>query len=218
MAPAEGKGGGNGGTPGNCRRRLAVLASGTGTILEALIAAELPIVVVGVDRSCRAARIAEGAGIPVEFVERRDFSASFDREAYTEALVAALARHRVGTVAMAGFATVLGPTFFPAFEGRVLNTHPALLPAYKGWHAVRDVLAAGETTTGSTVHVATCEVDAGPILAQEKVPIRPDDTEETLHERIKQVERRLYPATILSFLDSAEPVTDEVAARSGVAK
>ena len=190
------------------RRRLAVLASGTGTILEALIAAGLPIIVVGVDRPCRAVEIAEAAGIPVAAVERRDFSASFDRSAYTTALVAALAVHRVGTVAMAGFATVLGPAFFPAFEGRVLNTHPALLPAYKGWHAVPMVLAAGETETGCTVHLATSEVDDGPILAQERVPIYPGDSEETLHERIKEVERRLYPATIRTFLASIGAAPD----------
>jgi phosphoribosylglycinamide formyltransferase-1 len=77
-----------------------------------------------------------------------------------------------------------------------LNTHPALLPKFKGWHAVRDALAAGETVTGCTVHLATLEVDEGPILAQESVPVLPDDTEETLHERIKEAERRLYPRVI----------------------
>ena len=84
---------------------------------------------------------------------------------------------------------------FDAFPGRVLNTHPALLPAFPGWHAVRDALAYGVKVTGCTVHVATEEVDAGPILAQEAVPVRPDDTEASLHERIKAVERRLYPDT-----------------------
>lgn len=188
---------------GDRRRRLAVLASGTGTILEALIGAQLPIVVVGVDRPCRAAEIARAAGIPVESVERHDFSEAFDRDAYTEELITVLRGYLVGTVAMAGFATVLGPSFFPAFDGRVLNTHPSLLPAYKGWHTVEMALAAGDTTTGCTVHLATVEVDSGPILAQERVPIRPGDTEETLHERIKQVERRLYPATIRSFIEMA---------------
>ena len=91
---------------------------------------------------------------------------------------------------------MLSPGFFPAFDGRVLNTHPSLLPAYRGWHAVPMALAAGETTTGCTVHLATSEVDEGPVLAQERVPIHPGDTEETLHERIKEVERRLYPATV----------------------
>ena len=77
-----------------------------------------------------------------------------------------------------------------------MNTHPALLPAFKGWHAVRDALAAGVKVTGCTVHLVTEEVDSGPILAQEAVPVLDDDTEETLHERIKEVERRLYPDVI----------------------
>ncbi|MFZ0058875.1 MAG: phosphoribosylglycinamide formyltransferase [Acidimicrobiales bacterium] len=212
MASAEGAPGADGRPPGDPRRRLAVLASGTGTILEALLAAGLPIVVVGVDRPCRAAGIAAAGGIPVEFVAREDFSPAFDREAYTEALLAALRRHRVGTVAMAGFATVLSPGFFPAFDGRVLNTHPSLLPAYRGWRAVPMALAAGETTTGCTVHLATSEVDEGPVLAQERVPIHPGDTEETLHERIKEVERRLYPATVRSFLASTEETAGGIAA------
>ncbi|HZM31512.1 MAG TPA: formyltransferase family protein, partial [Acidimicrobiales bacterium] len=82
-----------------------------------------------------------------------------------------------------------------------VNTHPALLPAFRGWHAVRDALEYGVKVTGVTVHYARLEVDDGPILAQEVVPVLPGDTEETLHERIKQVERRLYPATIRRFLD-----------------
>src|SRR4029450_13505036 len=103
-------------------------------------------------------------------------------------------------VAMAGFGTIV-PDLPAAFPGRVLNTHPALLPAFKGWHGVRDALAAGVKVTGTTVHIATAEVDAGPILAQEAVPVLPGDTEATLHERIKQVERRLYPATIRRFIE-----------------
>ncbi len=77
-----------------------------------------------------------------------------------------------------------------------MNTHPALLPAFKGWHAVRDALAAGVKVTGCTVHLVTEDVDAGPILAQQAVPVFDDDTEETLHERIKAVERQLYPDAI----------------------
>jgi phosphoribosylglycinamide formyltransferase-1 len=87
----------------------------------------------------------------------------------------------------------------------MLNTHPSLLPAFKGWHPVRDALAYGVKVTGCTVHIVTEEMDVGPILAQEAVTIRPDDTEETLHERIKEVERRLYPATIKSFVEGLEP-------------
>ena len=100
---------------------------------------------------------------------------------------------------MAGFGTVV-PDLPAAFPGRVLNSHPSLLPAFKGWHAVRDALEHGVKVTGTTIHIATAEVDEGPILAQETVEVLPDDTEETLHERIKQVERRLYPA-IRRFLE-----------------
>ncbi len=85
-----------------------------------------------------------------------------------------------------------------------MNTHPALLPSFKGWHAVDDALAAGVKVTGSTIHYATLEVDDGPILAQEAVPVLPDDTAETLHERIKDVERRLYPAVLWRLVEEEE--------------
>jgi phosphoribosylglycinamide formyltransferase-1 len=119
----------------------------------------------------------------------------------------------VDVVAMAGFGTVLDGSFFEwgdgRYRGRVLNTHPSLLPAYPGWHAVRDALEAGARESGCTVHVAIPEVDAGPVLAQQAVPVLAGDDEATLHERIKAVERELYPATIAAFLD------DLTAARSG---
>ena len=97
---------------------------------------------------------------------------------------------------MAGYGTVFGQAIHDAYPFRILNTHPALLPAFKGWHAVDAALDYGVKVTGCTIHVATLEVDAGPILAQEAVPIHDDDTADTLQERIKVVERRLYPATI----------------------
>lgn len=181
-----------------------MLASGTGTILTAIVDAGLPVAAVVVDRPCRAEKLAADAGIPVEQVSRPSFGADFDRIAYTEQVIAALQRHRVGTVAMAGFGTILAPRIFEVFAGRVLNTHPALLPAFKGWHAVDAALDAGVKVTGCTVHVATAEVDDGPILAQEAVPVLPGDTAETLHERIKAVERTLYPSTIRRFLEGAE--------------
>jgi phosphoribosylglycinamide formyltransferase-1 len=106
---------------------------------------------------------------------------------------------------MAGFGTVLGAPIHNAYPGRLLNTHPALLPAFKGWHAVPDALAAGVEETGCTVHVATLEVDDGPILAKEPVKVLPGDTVETLHERIKEVERRLYPETLKKFLADLQP-------------
>jgi phosphoribosylglycinamide formyltransferase-1 len=182
--------------------RLGILASGSGTILEAIIDSGLQVAVTLADRPCRALQVAYAAGIPTEVVERETFGPEFDRMAYTERIVDALKRHEVDVVAMAGFGTVLERPIHDAYPGRVLNTHPALLPAFKGWHAVAEALATGVKLTGCTVHVAELEVDAGVILAQEAVPVLPGDSEETLHERIKTVERRLYPETILRFLES----------------
>ena len=105
---------------------------------------------------------------------------------------------------MAGFGTVLAEPVHAAFGGRILNTHPALLPAFPGWHAVADALAAGVAVTGCTVHLATLEMDAGPVLAQQEVAVVDGDTVDSLHERIKEVERRLYPATVLRALDELE--------------
>jgi phosphoribosylglycinamide formyltransferase-1 len=179
--------------------RVAVLASGSGTLLEAFLADGLDVSLVLADRPCRALAVAAEAGVPSELVERTEWGPSFDRAAYSDRVVKALRSHAVDVVAMAGFGTVV-PGLAEAYAGRVLNTHPALLPAFKGWHAVRAALDAGVKVTGTTIHVATAEVDDGPILAQEAVPVLPGDTEATLHERIKQVERRLYPATLRTFL------------------
>jgi phosphoribosylglycinamide formyltransferase-1 len=173
-----------------------VLASGSGTILQAMLDRGLPIVVVVADRPCGALGIAEQAGVVSVLVERTDFSKAFDRVAYTHDVVDALERHDVDLVAIAGFGTILSKPFIDAYAGRAVNTHPALLPAFKGWHAVRDALEHGVKVTGTTVHLVTEDVDSGPILAQEAVPVLPDDTEETLHERIKAVERRLYPDVV----------------------
>jgi phosphoribosylglycinamide formyltransferase-1 len=161
-----------------------------------MIDRQLPICVVIADRPCGALEIAERAEIATELIERTDFSASFDRVEYTHRVVDALERHHVELIAMAGFGTILEKPIHDAFGGHIVNTHPALLPAFRGWHAVRDALEYGVKVTGVTVHYATLEVDAGPILAQEAVPVLPGDTEETLHERIKTVERRLYPEVI----------------------
>jgi len=181
-----------------------VLASGTGTILRALIGEALPVTVVVVDRPCLAAELSLEAGIPLEQVLRSDFGSSFDRDAYTEEVVSALEPYEVGLVAMAGFGTILGKAIHAAYPGRILNTHPALLPAFKGWHAVRDALAAGVAVTGCTVHVATPDVDEGPILAQETVAVLPGDDEASLAERIKVVERRVYPVTVRRAIERLE--------------
>jgi phosphoribosylglycinamide formyltransferase 1 len=179
--------------------RIAVLASGSGTLLQAILADGIPLSLVIADRPCRALEVASTHGVPAELVERSEWGSSFDRTAYTDRVVKALRAHGVETVVMAGFGTVV-PGIADAFPGRVLNSHPALLPEFKGWHAVRAALEAGVEVTGTTIHVATAEVDDGPILAQEEVPVLPGDTEDSLHERIKQVERRLYPQTIRRFL------------------
>ncbi len=188
--------------------RLGVLASGTGTVLQAILDSGTTVAVVLLDRPCRAADLAEQAGVAVEIVERESFGGDFDRVAYTHRVVEALKRHRIDVVAMAGFGTVLAGPVFEVYPNRILNTHPALLPSFKGWHAVRDALAAGVKVTGTTVHIATEEVDDGPILAQEAVRVEEGDTEASLHERIKEVERRLYPATIRRFLETID-MTEE---------
>jgi phosphoribosylglycinamide formyltransferase-1 len=180
---------------------MAVLASGSGTLLESMFDAGLPVAVVVSDRSCPALDLAADRGVPGALVERRSYGADFDRDEFTKQLVVVLEQHGIDLVAMAGFGTVLGADAFDVFSGRILNTHPALLPAFKGWHAVRDALDHGVKVTGCTVHVATLEVDHGPILAQEAVAVLPGDTEATLHERIKQAERRLYIQTINDILE-----------------
>ncbi len=183
--------------------RVAVLVSGTGSILEAILADGVPVGVVVADRPCRGLDIAAAAGIDTDLVDRKAFGgfrSAFDRNGYTEELVRVLRARAVDVVVMAGYGTVLGHAIHDAFGGRILNTHPALLPAFPGWHAVEDALEAGVSVTGCTVHLATLEMDSGPVLAQREVPVLPGDTATTLHERIKEVERVLYPRTIKAFL------------------
>ena len=180
--------------------RIGVLASGSGTILEAMVERSLPVVAVVVDRSCGAVAVAARAGLTAAVVERADFGPGFDRVAYSKQIVDALHEAEVDLVAMAGFGTILAEPVFDAFPGRILNTHPALLPSFPGWHGVADALAYGVKVTGCTVHVATLEVDAGPIVAQEAVSVLAADTVESLHERIKAVERRLYPDTVAAVV------------------
>lgn len=181
--------------------RVGVLASGGGSILEAILADGIPVAVVLVDRPCGATDVAAGYGVEALEVPRSSFGPSFDRVAYSKEVVAALEAHDVDLVVMAGFGTILEQPIHDAYGGRILNSHPALLPSFPGWHAVADALAHGVKVTGTTIHVAGLEVDTGPILAQEAVPVLPGDTVESLHERIKVVERRLYPATIRQILE-----------------
>lgn len=184
--------------------KLAVLASGSGTIFAAMLEAGLEVELLVVDRECGATEIARSKAVPCEVVQRDSFGSDFDRDGYTKQVTEALLEREIGIVAMAGFGTILGQAIYDAFAGRVLNTHPSLLPAFPGWHAVEEALDYGVKVTGCTVHVATLEVDSGPILAQAAVPIEAGDTVDTLHERIKAVERTLYIDTIRNVLGSEE--------------
>jgi phosphoribosylglycinamide formyltransferase 1 len=181
------------------------LVSGSGTILEAMLQDGLSVALVVSDRPCRALEVATDAGLDARLVDRASFGGfgkSFDREAYSIELARVLSAASIDLVAMAGFGTIVTRAFHRAFPGRVLNTHPSLLPAFKGWHAVAATLAAGVSESGCTVHVATEELDDGPILAQRRVPVYREDDEASLHERIKAVERTLYPEVVARVMAS----------------
>ena len=179
--------------PPSAPARLVVLASGTGSLLQSLLDAAVGdyparVVAVGVDRECRAVDIAAAASIPTFRVRLKDFAERADWDA---AIGDATEAHKPDLIVSAGFMNILGPEFLSRFLGRVVNTHPALLPAFPGAHAVPDALAYGVKLTGCTVHLVDAGVDTGPILAQEPVEILDDDDEDSLHERIKVTERRL---------------------------
>ena len=181
--------------------QIAVLASGSGTLLDAILGEGIPVRLVVVDRPCAATEVAARHGVEAVVHERTSFGPSFDRDAYSGEVADILREAAIELVVMAGWGTIFSGPMHAAFPNRILNTHPALLPAFKGWHAVDDALAEGVKVTGCTIHVAGLEMDTGPILAQEAVPVLPDDTAATLHERIKAVERRIYPETIRTVID-----------------
>ncbi|MTD56307.1 phosphoribosylglycinamide formyltransferase [Amycolatopsis pithecellobii] len=175
--------------------RVVVLASGSGTLMQALIEATgqpgypAEVVAVGTDRTgAEALTKAERAEVPWFTVRLADHP---DRAAWDKALTEAVAAYRPDLVVSAGFMKLLGENFLARFENRVINTHPALLPSFPGMHAVADALAMGVKVSGSTVHFVDAGMDTGPIIAQEAVGVEVDDDEATLHERIKVVERRL---------------------------
>jgi len=175
--------------------RLVVLVSGAGTNLQALLDAcsdpayGAQVVAVGADRDgTGGVARAERAGLPTFVVRLPDFP---DRAQWDAALADAVAEHKPDLVVSAGFMKIFGPRFLERFGGRTINTHPALLPAFPGAHAVRQALDYGVKVTGCTVHFVDEGVDTGPVIAQEAVRVGWHDDEETLHERIKQVERRL---------------------------
>lgn len=173
---------------------VAVLISGTGSNLRALLDAaadpEYParIVVVGADREAEGFAHAEEYGIPTFMVPFTQFDS---REAWGAELAAQLAVWRPDLVVLSGLMRLLPPTLVDEWSPRIVNTHPAYLPEFPGAHGVRDALAAGVAQTGASVILVDSGVDTGPILAQERIPVLPDDDEHTLHERIKPVERRL---------------------------
>ena len=183
------------------RARLVVLASGSGTLLQALLDAgpgyPAEVVAVGTDRPGTAARDrADRAHTPSFTVSPKEFA---DRPSWDAALVSAVRGYAPDLVVCAGFMRILGAPFLETVGCPIVNTHPALLPAFPGAHAVRDALAHGVTITGTTVHLVDTGVDTGPILAQEAVPVQPGDTEAELHERIKVAERRLLVSTVATL-------------------
>jgi phosphoribosylglycinamide formyltransferase 1 len=180
--------------------RLVVLVSGAGTNLQALLDAcaresyGAAVVAVGADRTgIEGLARAERAGIPI-FAHRVEEFPS--REAWNRALTASCASHEPDLVISAGFMKLVGRDFLARFAGRLINTHPSLLPAFAGLHGVRDALAYGVKLTGCTVFLVDAGTDTGPVIAQAAVEVREDDDVTTLHERIKVAERALLVDTV----------------------
>jgi formyltetrahydrofolate-dependent phosphoribosylglycinamide formyltransferase len=188
------------------RARVAVLLSGTGSLCAALLAAAddpaypAEVVVVGSDRDAEGLEHARRRGLPTFVCAVPDHP---DRAAWDRALAAELAAYEPRLVVSAGFMKLVGPAVLGAFGGRLINTHPALLPAFPGAHAVRDALAAGVQVTGATVHVVDAGIDTGPVLAQRQVDVLPGDDEARLHERIKAVERELLVQTVAEIVTAS---------------
>jgi phosphoribosylglycinamide formyltransferase-1 len=179
--------------------------SGSGTILEAMLATGIEVTLVVSDRPCRGLDVARASGVTALLIDREKFGGfakSFDREGYSVELARVLKEDRIDLIAMAGFGTIVTGSFHAVFPGRVLNTHPSLLPAFKGWHAVEATIEAGVFESGCTVHVATETLDDGPILAQRRVAVLASDDVASLHERIKIVERALYPEVVARVMAS----------------
>ena len=182
--------------------KLGVLVSGRGTNLGALLAAEAAgrlapaaiAVVISNKPDVPALDLARGAGKPALVVDHRGFGR--DRAAFERVLLAALADHGVEAVVLAGFMRVLTPAFLGAFPARVINTHPALLPAFPGVDAPAQAVAYGARISGVTVHFVDAGVDTGPIIAQRAVPVLPDDDAAALHRRIQVEEHALLPRVV----------------------
>ena len=187
-------------------RRIVVGVSGTGSNLQALAAAAdagrlgATIVLVFGDRPCAGLEWAAEQGIDTALVPGAPAGDTAGRAEEDRVLAATLQAIGPDLVVLAGYMRILGPATLAAFGGRIVNTHPSLLPAFPGAHPVRDTLAAGVTVTGATVHLVDETLDGGPILAQEQVEVLPNDDEAALHERIKAVERQLLPRVVAELL------------------
>ena len=188
------------------RKRVAVLISGRGSNMTALIEAakaddypaEIALVVSNNPDAAGLARAA-AEGIATAVVDHRPFGP--DREAFERALDAELQRHRIEIVCLAGFLRLLTPWFVTRWNGRMLNIHPALLPQFKGLHTHRRALEAGVERHGATVHFVVPEMDAGPVVAQDWIAVRKGDTEETLAQRVLEVEHRIYPQALRALAE-----------------
>ena len=177
---------------------VGVLVSGSGTNLQALIDQGIPIAAVAANTpGVPALERAERIGAPTAVFLLSDYA---DRDARDAAMADWLAGYGVGLVVCAGYMHLLRPSFLDRFPARVVNVHPALLPAFPGAHAVEDALAAGVAETGATVHLVDEGVDTGAVLRQEAVAVLPGDTPETLHARIQVVEHRLLPEVVKELI------------------
>jgi phosphoribosylglycinamide formyltransferase 1 len=186
-------------------QKLVVLISGGGSNLRALLEAaedaEFParVVAIGADRQADGLVLGEEFGIPTFSVP---FTAYPDRESWGAALVDEVRRWEPDLVVLSGLMRLVPPGVVDAFSPYLINTHPAYLPEFPGAHAVRDALAAGVDQTGASLIVVDNSVDGGPIIAQERIPVLPGDTESSLHDRIKPVERRLLIEAVLDIANS----------------
>lgn len=186
------------------KHKVAVLISGNGSNLQALIdAAGQPdypaqiVLVISNKPEAYGLMRARNAGIPAHVVNHKDYNS---REEFDLAMNVLLKQYEIEFVCLAGFMRILSADFVNLWRGRMLNIHPSLLPDFKGAHAVRDALNSGAKESGCTVHLVTEEMDAGEIIAQARVPILSDDTEEKLHQRIHLQEHLLYPQALKSLI------------------
>jgi phosphoribosylglycinamide formyltransferase 1 len=180
--------------------KVVILASGSGTLAQAIFDAKLDLTCLALisDKDSMALKRAKNEGIPTKFIPIQS-----DRQAWNEELIDAVSQLNPDLVVSLGFMRILSPEFVAKFP--TINTHPALLPNFPGAHAVRDAIAAGVTVTGSTVHWVDSGVDTGKVIVQEEVVIKVGESEESLHERIKIVERKLIVETLKKFIADGIP-------------